>query len=114
MTTEDLVRVTVTLPGIDVDLLDRLATLEGLNCSAELRVMLAQLRPMLRATVEAFEAAAAQRDKLTDASGAVEHIERLLGMAGDVEKMQDEYLGTMGRIEAAASSHAARQVEGEK
>lgn len=101
-----LVRVTVTLDPIDVGLLDRLAKLEGLNRSAELRSMLAQLRPMIRATVEAFEQAHAQRDKLTQAA-ADATMEQFEAMLPEVERMQDSYLGAMARLEGLATAAEA-------
>ena len=102
----NMVRVSLTLDPIDVDLLDRLGRLEGLNRSAELRSMLAQLRPMLRQTVEAFEAAAAARDLLTaEASQAkVSELERLLP---EVQRVQDAYLGFMARLEGESAAAEA-------
>lgn len=102
---DKLVRVTVTLDAVDVALLDRLAALEGLNRSAELRGMLAQLRPVLRATVEAFEAAARQRSQF-DAAAAELEISKLQQMLPELERMQEAYLGGMARLEGLAAADA--------
>uniref|UniRef100_UPI0022AA50E9 ribbon-helix-helix protein, CopG family n=1 Tax=Agromyces terreus TaxID=424795 RepID=UPI0022AA50E9 len=93
-----MVRVTVTLDPIDVDLIDRLAALEGQNRSMELRGILRELRPMLTATVEAFEAANAQRDLFTEAAAeaATKGLEALMP---EVEALQRQYMGAMSRIE---------------
>lgn len=101
-----LTRVTVTLDAVDVALLDRLAQLEGLNRSAELRQLLQQLRPMLRATVEAFEGAVAARARLTEAAAGATLAE-FEAMLPEVEKLQNAYMGAMARLEgaAAASEH---------
>ena len=103
---DELVRVTLTLPRVDVDLLDRLGRLEGLNRSAELRSILVQFRPMLRQTVEAFEAAAQARDLLTSeaAQAKVSELERLLPEA---QRVQDAYLGFMARLEGESAAAAA-------
>lgn len=102
-------RVTVALDPVDVDLLDRLAKLEGSNRSAELRSILAQVRPILRGTVEAFEAALRARDQLNAAaaSAAVSELEAILP---DVEQLQNSYLGIIARLEgeAAAAEHDPR------
>lgn len=99
-------RVTVALDPIDVDLLDRLAKAEASNRSAELRSILAQLRPMLLATVEAFEAALAQRqafDELAVAQTAAE----LEALVPELERIQGAYLGAMARIEGRAAAAEA-------
>jgi len=101
-----LVRVTVTLDAEDVELLDRLAAIEGLNRSAELRSMLGQLRPMLRGSLAAFEAAAQQRDRLDEAAAAALP-ESLLALLPEVERLQNAYMGAMARIEGAAAAAAA-------
>ncbi len=108
MQTDRLVRVTVTLDTADVALLDRLAALEGLNRSAELRSMLAQLRPMLRATVEAFEAAASQRQAFERAASEVE-VSKLQQLLPEAEKLAGAYLGALARIEGLAAAEAAAQ-----
>lgn len=102
ITRENMARITVTLDPVDVDLLDRLAVLEGQNRSAELRSLLAQLRPMLRQTVEAFEAAAAARDLLTQEArtAQVSQFEQLLPEA---QRVQDAYLGLLARLEGEAT-----------
>jgi len=104
----NLVRVSLTLDPVDVELLDRLGKLEGLNRSQELRSIMAQFRPMLRATVEAFEQALEQREKLSEAAVSAS-VARLQELAPEVEKMQDSYLGMMARIEGLSAAHAARE-----
>lgn len=99
-------RVTVTLDPVDVDLLDRLGRLEGKNRSAELRFILGEARPVLRATVEAFEAAVAQRDRL-DEFAAQGFVQELVEMLPEVEAMQSQYLGAMSRLEGAAAARDA-------
>ena len=99
-------RVTVALDPVDVDLLDRLAALEGSNRSAELRQMLAALRPQLRAVITAMEAAVRVRDDLTIAAanaGAAE-LEELLP---ELDRIQNVMLGAMARLEGAAAVRAA-------
>ncbi len=98
-----MARVTLTLDPIDVELLDRLGALEGLNRSSEVRSMLAQLRPMLRATVEAFEAAAAARDRLT-AEAANVHVSELEQLLPEAQRVQKAYLGFMARLEGEAAA----------
>jgi len=102
----NLVRVTLTLDPVDVDLLDRLAKLEGQNRSQEMRGILAQLRPVLLATVEAFEAALAQRDKFDQvaATAAIQGLEELLP---EVEEMARRYMGAMSRLEGSAAAAEA-------
>lgn len=104
----NLVRVSLTLDPIDVDLLDRLGKLEGLNRSAELRGMLAQLRPMLRQTVEAFEAASAARDMLT-AEAAEVKVSELEQLLPEVQRVQDAYLGFMARLEGESAAASAAE-----
>lgn len=101
-----LVRVTLTLDPTDVDLLDRLGQLEGLNRSQEVRGVLGHLRPVLAATVEAFEAALAQRDKFDEAAAmaAVTGLEQLLPEA---QEMARRYLGALSRLEGSAAVQAA-------
>lgn len=105
-----LVRVTVTLDPVDVALLDRLAKLEGLNRSAELRLLLGQLRPMVRGAVEAFESAIAQRDKLSEAAKNATLAE-FEAMMPELEKLQNSYLGAVSRLEGAAAVAALESPE---
>jgi hypothetical protein len=98
-----LVRVTVTLDAVDVALLDRLASFDGLNRSAELRAMLAQLRPVLRATVHAFEGARQQRD-MFDAAAAQVELSKLQELIPEAERIQDAYMGAMARMEGLAAA----------
>lgn len=102
----NLVRASLTLDPADVDLLDRLAALEGKNRSYELRSILTAARPMLTATVQALENAQAQRDRLNAAvaSGAIGDLERLMP---EVEKINAAYVGALSRLEGAAAAAEA-------
>lgn len=97
-----MARVTVTLDPLDVDLLDRLALLEGQNRSYELRTLLAQLRPVLRATVEAFEAASRARDQL-DIAAAQATLTELQQMLPEAERMHANYLGAVAKLEGLST-----------
>ena len=101
-----LIRVSLTLDPIDVDLLDRLAKVEGRNRSAEVRDILEQFRPMLSATVEAFEQAIKHRVQLDDAM-AQAAIEQMEAVMPEVEKMQNVFLGALSRLEGAAAAKSA-------
>lgn len=101
-----LVRVTVTLDPQDVDLLDRLAALEGKNRSLELRGMLEQLRPMLSATVAAFEAALRQRDEF-DQKAAETAMSGLSALSEELDGLTNQYLGAMSRLEGAEAAAEA-------
>lgn len=100
----NVARVTVTLSPVDVDLLDRLSALSGTNRSHELRGILAQLRPMLRATLEALEAALRQKEQL-HAAAADLRLEDLEQLLPEMERLQNAYLGTMARVEGLAAAH---------
>lgn len=106
MVTSSIARITVSIDPIDVELLDRLAKLEGQNRSQELRGILREVRPMLTATVEAFEAALEQRDKFTRAAAdaAVTGLEALMP---EVERLQSAYLGAIARLEGDAAARRA-------
>lgn len=101
-----VVRVSLTLDPIDVDLIDRLAKLEGMNRSQEVRGMLQQLRPMLRQTVESFEAALAQRDAF-DQKAAEMAIKGLEDLLPEVEALSRQYIGALSRIEGKGAAAAA-------
>lgn len=101
-----IVRVTVTLDPIDVDLIDRLARLEGLNRSQELRGVLQQLRPTLQTLVDAFEAALAQRD-LFDQKAAELALSGLEDLLPEVEALNRQFMGAMARIEGKGTARAA-------
>lgn len=98
-------RVTLTLDPIDVDLLDRLGVLEGRNRSQELRSILEQVRPMLAATVEAFEAALKQRDAF-DEKAREAAVAGLTEILPEIENLSRQYLGAMARIEGAQAAQA--------
>lgn len=99
----NMMRVTVTLDPIDVDLLDRLAKLEGQNRSAELRSLLIQLRPMLRQTVAAFETAVRHRESL-EAAAAGASISALQEIVPEAERLQNAYMGILARLEGLAAA----------
>lgn len=102
--TNGVARVTVSIEVEDLDLLDRLAVLEGSNRSAQLRSMLGAARPMLRATVEALEAA--NRTRETFLNQAAEYaLGDLTEMLPEVEKINKAILGAMSRIEGAAAAN---------
>lgn len=105
MITQGMQRVTMTLDPIDVDLLDRLGRLEGKNRSEELRSILTEVRPMLQATVTAFEAAVAQRERF-DAKAAEAAVSGLLELLPEVEGLSNAYLGALSRIEGAEAAAA--------
>lgn len=102
--TPNVARVTVTLSPVDVDLLDRLAVLSGTNRSEELRGILSQLRPTLRATLEALEAVQRQRTQL-DAAAAKLGADELEALMPELERLQNVFLGTMARVEGLAAAH---------
>ena len=102
---ENMYRVTVTLDPRDVDLLDRLGALEGTSRSAQLRSVLEQLRPVLTATVTAFEAAGRQRDALEAAASLVE-VSKLQRLIPEAEKLNSAFLGVLSRIEGMAAADA--------
>lgn len=106
MVTSSVARITVTIDPVDVELLDRLAALEGLNRSAELRSILAQLRPVLRQTVEAFEAALAARDYLA-LSAQEANVSQLQQLLPEAQRVQDSYLGLLARIEGESAVAAS-------
>lgn len=93
-----VIRVTLSLDPVDVELIDRLAALTGSNRSEQMRVFLAELRPMLRQTVETLEAALRQRDDLLRVVGEADVL-GLQGLLPEVEKVQNSVLGAMSRLE---------------
>lgn len=97
-----MLRVTVTLHPEDVDLLDRLGALEGSNRSAQLRSVLEQLRPVLSATVGAFEAAQNQRQAFDNAAALVE-ISKLQQLIPEAERLNNAFLGAISRVEGLAA-----------
>lgn len=103
-------RVTVALDPADVDLLDRLAALEGSNRSAELRQVLAALRPQLRALIEAMEGALRARDDLVVAAAQASASE-LAELMPELDRIQNAMLGAFARLEGAAAARAARDDE---
>jgi hypothetical protein len=106
-----MMRVSLTLDPVDVDLVDRLARLEGSNRSAEVRSVLAQLRPVLQQTVETFEAALGARDALTRAA-AEASAEEFETIQVELERLQLMYAGVLSRIEGAAAADPRRSNHG--
>lgn len=101
---DGVTRITVTLEKVDVDLLDRLAALDGSNRSAQLRGMLQAARPALEATVGALEAA--NRTKEAFLSQTAEYVlGDLPGVLPEVEKINQTILGAMSRLEGAATAN---------
>jgi len=105
-----MLRVTMTLDPIDVDLLDRLAVIEGSNRSAELRSILVHLRPVVQATVAAFEAALRTRTELGLAAAQASVLE-LQELVPEVERLQAFMVGSMARLEGAAVARATESDE---
>lgn len=105
ITPSRMVRVSLTLDPIDVDLLDRLARLEGQNRSQEMRGILEQVRPVLTATVAAFEAALKQRDAF-DLKAAEAASQGLAALIPEIDLLAQQYLGAMARLEGAQAAHA--------
>lgn len=103
ITPNGVVRVTVTLDPIDIDLIDRLAAMEGSNRSAELRSMLKEVRPFLLQTVQAFERALWTRDEFSRAA-AVAGLADLEELMPEVERLQEVMLGSLARLEGAAAA----------
>lgn len=106
MCNTNLTRVTLTLEQQDVDLIDRLAALEGANRSAEFRGLLEQLRPAIQQTVEALEAAQDVRKRL-DAEVGSAAIGELAAIVPEMEALQDMYLQIMSKLQAEAAAATA-------
>lgn len=102
-----ITRIGVTVDSVDVDLLDRLATLQGLNRSQQLREFLEQARPMIKQTVETLEAAMRNRDQLLDAIARSE-LTALQALLPEVEKIDAAVLGAMSRFEGAMTADQAK------
>lgn len=104
ITPRGVVRVTLTLDPVDLDLIDRLAALEGSNRSAEVRSMLLQLRPLLSQTVDLFEAAERSREDFARVVAESEFMGTLEAVGPEIERIQAVLLGSMARLEGAASA----------
>lgn len=107
----NVARVTVALDPADVDLLDRLSVLEGSNRSAVLRSLLAEVRPMLSQTVDAFERAQALRGQL-DRAAAEAVVSDLQAIRGNVEAAGDQFLGAVAALEGLAAADPRRSNHG--
>lgn len=101
-----VIRVSLTLDPVDVELVDRLAASQGINRSEQFRQFLAQARPMLRQTVEVLEAAQRQRDELLETFSEAE-LTGLAELLPEVERVQGTILGSMARLEGAMAAQAA-------
>lgn len=101
-----ITRVTLALDPVDVDLIDRLARVQGLNRSEQVRELLGELRPTLRQAVETLEAALRQRDEFLAlvAEGEVVGLAELLP---EVNRVHDTVVGAMARLEGALAVRAA-------
>lgn len=100
-------RITLSLDPVDVDLIDRLAALQQLNRSEQMREFLALLRPTIRQTVETLEAALRSRDELMEIISAAE-LAGLDDLLPEVERVQASVLGAMSRIEGALAVAESR------
>lgn len=101
-----VIRVTLSLDPVDVDLLDRLAALQNSNRSAQVRQFLEQARPAIKQTVEMLEGAQRQRDELLRLWGEAEVV-GLEELLPEVERVQGAVLGAMSRLEGALAAHEA-------
>jgi len=97
-----IARITVSIDPEDVDLIDRLAALESKNRSAELRGLLRAVRPTLKATVEALEAAERAKGNFYQQAAEVA-LEDLTEVLPEVERIHSAYLGAISRLEGAAA-----------
>lgn len=102
-----VIRVTLSLDPVDLDLVDRLATLQDLNRSEQFRQILASARPMFRQTVETLEAASRQRDDLLRIFGEAEVL-GLSELAPELDRVQGAVLGAMSRLEGALAVEASK------
>ena len=100
-----LVRVTVTLDPIDVELLDKLAKIEGKNRSMELRAMLAQVRPMLAEIVRVYEEADKHRAALDQAlvNASVSELEAI---KPEIEEISKRFMGALAKFEGHVATLA--------
>ena len=100
------VRVTLSLDPADVEMLDKLAELEGTSRSAEVRNFLAALRPSMRGVIQAMEAARLSRSALTVAAAqqGANDLERLMPKLAE---LQGAVLGALAQIEVTAISEQA-------
>jgi Ribbon-helix-helix protein, copG family len=108
-----IVRTSVTLDSIDVDLLDRLAKTQGLNRSQQLRQFLAEARPMLRQAVETLEAAMRTRDDFL-VHIASTHGEALDAVMVEIEKVQNVALGSLARLEGAMTAQESKGLDADE
>lgn len=102
----ELVRVTLTLNRVDVELLDQLADLEGSNRSAEVRGILAGMRPSIEGVVKAFHAVAKSREQLQSQLLAATASD-LEAIRPDIEAIQGKFVGLVARLEGAEAAREA-------
>jgi len=105
-----IIRTSVTLDSVDVDLLDRLAKAQGLNRSQQLRQFLAEARPMLRQAVETLEAAMRTRDDFLQVIAST-HGESMDAVLAEIEKVQNAALGSLARLEGAMAVHESKDLD---
>lgn len=108
---DGVARVTVALRPESVDLLDRLAALEGSNRSAVLRSLLQEVEPMLRTTVDAFEGALRARKGLDEAAASA-LVSELQAAAEQAEKGRDQFIGALSVLEGRAAADPRRSNHG--
>lgn len=98
-----IVRFTASVEPEDLDLLDRLARLDGTNRSEQLRVILSSLRPTLSATVKVLEKA--ERTKQNFLNQVSENaLGDLNDVLPEVERISNTIIGAMARLEGAMVS----------
>jgi len=98
-----MARVTVTLLPEDVQMLDRMAAIQGTSRSAELRDIIDAARPVYTGIIAAFESAIAQKSRMDQAIMAATEGD-LVRIAPELEKIQETFLGVMSRLEGAAAA----------
>lgn len=102
----ELVRVTLTLNRVDVELLDQLAALEGSNRSAEVREILTGMRPSIAGVIRAFHAAAKAKEQLQTQLLAATASD-LDAIRPDIEAIQQRFVGLVARLEGAEAAREA-------
>lgn len=103
-------RISLSLDPVDVELLDRLAALRGLNRSEQMREILGSARPMMEQTVHVLEQALKQRDRLLDTFTQAEVL-GLQELLPEIEKIQNAVLGSMSRLEGAMAVETYDYIE---
>lgn len=99
------VRITVTMTAEQVDLLDKLAAMEGTSRSEELRGLVQQGVPMMREIVRVFESVSSRRRDL-DAAIATATRSEIQAVMPELEAISDRFLGLLARLEGASAASA--------